>query len=128
VILYLDAMDAETGATWIVPGSHRLGPLPHALPKEAVSSRAREVAEKERYEGDGITFAFEPGDCLFFHARLLHRAGGNRGDRTRSNTIYNYVRKDNLDLKEPPSYVGTATPVVRGGRLYLPYRAQEEGR
>lgn len=124
VILYLDAMDRETGATWVVPGSHRLGPLPHALPREAVTSRAREVAEKERYEGQGVTFTFQPGDCLFFLARLIHRAGGNRGEQTRSNLIYNYVRKDNLDLKEPPRYVGTGTPVVRNGRPYFPYRTE----
>jgi hypothetical protein len=127
VILYLDAMDRETGATWVVPGSHRLGALPHVLPTEALSSRAREVAGKERYEGQGVTFQFQPGDCLFFLARLIHRAGGNRSGETRSNLIYNYVRKDNLDLKEPPRYVGAGTPVVRAGRLYLPFRG-EEGR
>jgi phytanoyl-CoA hydroxylase len=121
-VLYLDDMDADSGATWVVPRSHKLGPLAHVLPQEAVTSTAREVAEKEKYAAQGITFSFKAGDALFFLARLIHKAGANRSDRTRSNLIYNYVRKDNLDLKEVPRYIGTGVPVVRSGRLHLPYR------
>src|SRR5207245_7708947 len=62
VIVYLDDMDASSGATALVPGSHKLGPLPHTKPTEAVSSTHAAVADKRRYDSQGGTFDFKAGD------------------------------------------------------------------
>ncbi|HZP80081.1 MAG TPA: phytanoyl-CoA dioxygenase family protein [Chthonomonadaceae bacterium] len=120
VIFYLHDMDPDSGATWVIPGTHKLGPLPHTLPGEAVSSKAREVADKHLYAPQGISFEFKAGDALFFLARVIHKAGGNNSDTTRTNIIYNYVRKDNLDLGGVPRYIGTGIPVTRNGKVYVP--------
>ncbi len=120
VILFLDEMDGETGATWVVPGSHKLGPLPHLLPCETVTSRAKEVEHKEFYEPQGISFQFHPGDALIFLVRLVHKSGPNQSDSSRWSLAYNYVRHDTHDLGRPNRYTGAYLPITRRGRIYLP--------
>lgn len=122
VILYLDAMDAETGATRLVPGSHKLGALPHAIPAENVSSKHLEVVDKQLYEERGTNFSFAPGDALFFLARVVHKAGGNSSNQSRTGLIYNYTRKDTLDLGKKNRSICNGIPVVRNGRIHIPNR------
>ncbi|HZT41573.1 MAG TPA: phytanoyl-CoA dioxygenase family protein [Chthonomonadaceae bacterium] len=121
VILCLDDMDGQSGATWVVPGSHKYGPLPHVAPSETVSSKAREVADKERFHAPGHSFCFQAGDALIFLARLVHKSGPNATERSRLSLAYNYVRKDNLDLQNKHRYIGMGTPIVRNGRIYSPF-------
>jgi ectoine hydroxylase-related dioxygenase (phytanoyl-CoA dioxygenase family) len=123
VIVYLDDMDADSGATWVVPGSHKLGPLPHAIPAEDISSKHAEVVDKQQYDAQGVTFEFKAGDALFFLARVLHRAGGNKTNTSRTGLIYNYMRKDCLDLGNKNRSIANSIPVVRNGRLYVPWQA-----
>lgn len=120
VIVYLDDMDADSGATRVVLGSHKRGPLPHITPRESVSSKHREVENKRQYDAQGSNLAFQAGDALFFLARVLHKAGGNLTDTSRTGLIYNYTRKDTLDLGEKNRSIANSIPVTRGGRLYLP--------
>jgi ectoine hydroxylase-related dioxygenase (phytanoyl-CoA dioxygenase family) len=120
VVIYLDDMDADSGATCVVPGSHKFGTLPHVTPQEAFSSRHHEVEGKRRYEAQGITFDFKAGDALFFLARVIHKAGGNNTDVSRTGIIYNYARKDCLDLGQKNRSIANGIPVTRKGRLYLP--------
>jgi ectoine hydroxylase-related dioxygenase (phytanoyl-CoA dioxygenase family) len=123
VIVYLDPMDETSGATSVVPGSHKRGPLPHVTPEEDVSSKHLEVEDKQRYDAEGVTFRFEPGDALFFLARVLHKAGGNDTDTARTGLIYNYTRRDTLDLGQKNRSIANGIPVTRGGRIYLPSAA-----
>jgi ectoine hydroxylase-related dioxygenase (phytanoyl-CoA dioxygenase family) len=120
VIVYLDPMDTSSGATSVVPGSHKRGPLPHVTPAEDVSSKHLEVADKRQYDARGVTFRFEPGDALFFLARVLHKAGGNETNTARTGLIYNYARRDTLDLGEKNRSIANGIPVTRGGRIYTP--------
>lgn len=120
VIVYLDDMDRESGATGVVPGSHRLGPLPHRVPGEEVSSGHLEVVEKRNYDTMGVFPEFRAGDALFFLARLVHKAGANNTDRKRTGLIYNYVRHDCLDLGKKNRSIANSIPVTRGGRIYEP--------
>lgn len=120
VILPLDDMDGRSGATWVVPGTHRLGPLPHVLPQEGVSSAAREVADKHLYDAQGISFSFNAGDALIFLVRLIHKSGPNLSDTSRWSLAYNYTRRDTCDLKQINRYIGAYVPVVRKGQIYAP--------
>lgn len=120
VVIYLDDMDANSGATGVVPGSHKRGTLPHVTPAEDFSSKHLEVADKRVYDAQGLTFDFKAGDALFFLARTLHKAGGNTTDTSRTGIIYNYARKDCLDLGPKNRSIANGIPVVRNGRLYLP--------
>jgi len=128
VIVFLDDMDGQSGATWVVPGSHKLGPLAHVMPVESISSKAREVADKERFNAQGVSFAFNAGDALVFLVRLVHKSGPNHSDRSRLSLAYNYVRKDNLDLRNTNRYIGAAVPVVRNSRLYVSICPQSRGK
>jgi ectoine hydroxylase-related dioxygenase (phytanoyl-CoA dioxygenase family) len=121
VIVCLHAMDGQSGATWVVPGSHKLGPLAHVKPVEAISSNAREVADKARFDAQGLSFDLQPGDALVFLVRLVHKSGPNQSDMSRWSLAYNYVRKDNLDLGRINRYVGGGIPVVRNGQIYVPW-------
>jgi hypothetical protein len=89
-------------------------------PQEAFSSRHYEVAEKRRYDAQGVSFTFTAGDALFFLARVIHKAGGNNTDRSRTGIIYNYARRDCLDLGQKNRSIANGIPVTRSGRLYLP--------
>jgi hypothetical protein len=122
VILFLDDMGGQSGATWVVPGSHKLGPLPHRLPDESVSSAALEVADKHLYAPLGISFDFKAGDALIFLVRVIHKSGPNESDTSRWSLAYNYTRKDTLDLDKVNRFTGAYLPVVRNGRLYQPAR------
>ncbi len=121
VITYLDDMDGQSGVTGVVPGTHKLGPLPHVLPKEEYSSTAREVADKEQYDSQGLFQSVNAGDTLVFLGRLVHKSAPNFSTEDKLSIAYNYVRRDTFDLKEINRYIGAGTPVVRGGRLYRPF-------
>jgi len=121
VITYLDDMDGNSGVTGVVPGTHKLGPLPHVLPKEVYTSNAREVADKEQYEARAVYQEVKAGDTLVFLGRLVHKSAPNNSDTDRLSLAYNYVRKDTFDLGEINRYVGAGTPVVRDGKLYRPF-------
>jgi phytanoyl-CoA hydroxylase len=119
-IVYLDPMDGASGATWVVPGTHKLGALPHVLPAESLSSKALEVADKHLYAPHGVSFDFQPGDALIFLVRLVHKSGSNLTDRSRWSLAYNYTNKNTFDLAGLNSYVGGYLPIVRNGALYTP--------
>jgi len=120
VIVFLDDMNGESGATWVAPGTHTLGPLPHIAPKEDLTSSAREVADKQRYAPHGISFDFKPGDALIFLVRLIHKSGPNLSDTSRWSVALNYTCRDTLDLGRINHFVGAYLPIVRGCRLYVP--------
>jgi phytanoyl-CoA hydroxylase len=120
VIVFLDDMDGESGATWVVPGTHTLGPLPHVAPKEDLTSSAHEVADKQRYAARGVSFDFKAGDALIFLVRLIHKSGPNHSNTSRWSVALNYTRRDTLDLGKINRFVGAYLPIVRGGRLYVP--------
>ena len=64
VVFYLDALDAQSGALQVQPGSHRWrgwSPLPATL-------TSREWAQPT-----------VPGDGIVFHERLLHASAGGHG-------------------------------------------------
>ena len=120
VIIYLDDMDEKSGATRVVPGSHKQGTLPHKTPDEGMSSKHLEVENKRQYDSTGITFDFKAGDAMFFLARVLHKAGENSTNTSRTGLIYNYTRRDTLDLGEKNRSIANSVPVVRNGQIYRP--------
>jgi ectoine hydroxylase-related dioxygenase (phytanoyl-CoA dioxygenase family) len=63
----IDPFRVETGATTVLPASHRM----EAFPSEDV------VAQLE------TPVTAEPGSFIVFDAMLFHRAGANRSDRPR---------------------------------------------
>ncbi|WP_405690065.1 phytanoyl-CoA dioxygenase family protein [Streptomyces sp. NBC_01185] len=95
-LIYLDDMDAESGATLVWPGSHlRHEPVPPD--DEVVPVRTR------------------PGSVLFLHCLTAHRASSNTTDRHRSILIHEYKSARAVELTPNDAAFGDL-PLRRAGR------------
>jgi len=85
VWMALDPVDADNGSLTVVPGSHKEEVVQHgALDGVNAGAFAANGAEsQDSVEREGVTLELDPGDCVLFHSRLLHRTGGNHTDRHR---------------------------------------------
>ncbi|MFD9194950.1 phytanoyl-CoA dioxygenase family protein [Streptomyces phaeochromogenes] len=95
-LIYLDDMDAESGATLVCPGSHR-----HDRPTPD--------------EGEAVPVRARPGSVLFLHCLTLHRASGNTTDRHRSILINEYKSARTMEVT-PNDAAFADLPLRRGGR------------
>jgi phytanoyl-CoA hydroxylase len=93
VWLALGAEHEENGGLWLVPGSHAL-----TLERERFDQALflREDLESNLgLLGRRVPLRLERGDVLFFHCRLLHAAGRNRGGQTKYSAVFTYCSADN---------------------------------
>lgn len=95
----MERTDEENGCLWVIPGSHRLGLLPHG--------KVKNVEEHEPWtdETEGVDLSqevpviLEKGDILFFHELLIHSSTRNRSkDRWRRSYVCHYIRHDSVVL------------------------------
>ena len=89
----IDPFRAETGATTVIPGSHRM----EAFPSEEVAASL------------DTSVTAEPGSFIVFDSMLFHRAGLNRSDRPRRavNQVYSVpIIAQQISLVDalPPQY------------------------
>lgn len=81
-ILHLDDAPAAKGCLRVVPGSHRLGPLPHEgsfhLPMEQYPLESATVCEAEA------------GDVLFFNYLTIHGSGINESNEDRTTLLIQF--------------------------------------
>ena len=94
-----ERVDEENGCLRVIPGSHKLGLLPHGGVKNL------EEHEHWTHETEGIDLSreipvvMEKGDILFFHELLIHSSGKNRSkDRWRRSYVCHYIRHDSVVL------------------------------
>lgn len=76
----LDPVSEANGSLSVVPRSHRLDVRKHIV-KEGINFgalAAEDSEEDEAFREKAVTMNLDPGDCLLFNTRLLHRSGGNR--------------------------------------------------
>jgi len=97
----MEDADEENGCLWVIPGSHRIGLLPHGPVKN--------VAEHEAWtdEAEGIDLSQEipvvmkKGDILIFHNLLIHSSTRNRSaSRWRRSYVCHYIRHDSVIERE----------------------------
>ena len=90
-----ERIDEENGCLRVLPGTHKLGLLPHG--------KVKNVEEHEAWtdETEGVDLSkeipvvMEKGDILFFHELLIHSSGRNRSEnRWRRSYVCHYVRHD----------------------------------
>ncbi|PYI53572.1 phytanoyl-CoA dioxygenase family protein [Paenibacillus flagellatus] len=91
----LERIDEDNGCLRVVPGSHKLGLLPHG------AVRNKEEHEPWTDETEGVDLSreipvvMEKGDILFFHELLVHSSTRNRTkDRWRRSYVCHYIRHD----------------------------------
>jgi hypothetical protein len=100
----------ENGCIWVLPGSHKRGPLEH---KWSTSERSMDVPDVD--ESGAVPVEVEAGQVVIFNALLLHKSGAN----TSKNVRYAYVPQYHVPkVKEKATgkLTGDQFPVLRGGQ------------
>lgn len=90
-----ELVDEENGCLWVIPGTHKLGLLPHG----AVKNLEEHEHWTEETEGidtsNQIPVIMEKGDILFFSELLIHSSNKNRSqNRWRRSYVCHYIRED----------------------------------
>ncbi len=86
--VHLDDSDMENGCLCVIPGSHKLGPLPHV---------GSYYLDHHEYPLSKATpCPARAGDVLFFNYLTIHGSDINRSTRVRRNVLFQY--RDPADL------------------------------
>jgi hypothetical protein len=89
VLSYVVDTDLVNGALHVVPGSHRMGTLPHV---DTFSHLGLE--EKEWPWERALPITGQAGDSIFFHVRCIHGSRENHSGKPRPVFIHRYRRAD----------------------------------
>lgn len=89
VLNYVVPTNLENGALHVVPGSHRLGTLPHV---DTFSHLGLDDAQWP-WES-ALPICGEPGDAILFHYRCIHGSKQNHSTTARPVFIHRYRRPD----------------------------------
>ncbi len=101
----LTDVNMENGPLRVVPGSHRLGKLPHQFRSDFRNYHGvvKDIPEKSvKY------ITLQAGDGLIFHPLLLHASGANRSSEVRWTFITRYNSISNvpyLQSSDAPSHI-----------------------
>ena len=99
--VHLDDTDEENGCLYVVPGSHRQGPI-----EPTGESKNLDVPLE-----DGTPVPCAAGDVLFFNYLTIHGSGVNTSTRTRRNVLFQY-----RDPEDPPLVAGEVEEHVDWGQ------------
>jgi hypothetical protein len=114
----LSKMTSERGGLWVVPGSHRRGPLPHA-----------KVGNHMAYQGptDGaICIEAEPGDTVLFSSLLLHYTSPNVSQFDRWAYVVEYMSANHFDPFIPKPYFMVASSGKRNPQFVDRYAGSRD--
>lgn len=98
VWLALDDATEENGCIWAIPGSHRLGLIPHV-------ARELQVEESRIDMAKAVAVPVKPGGLLIFHSLVLHMSKKNLSAKNRCAIICDYDCSPNpcIDVRIKPS-------------------------
>ena len=77
----------ENGCMQFVPGTHRLGVVPHEQRKHYLEIREDHLQPRL---GDAVSIELDPGDVVLFHNLLFHSGLPNRSDQVRWSLDWRY--------------------------------------
>lgn len=97
----LEKTDEENGCLWVIPGSHKLGLLPHGAVKN-LAEHEHHTSETEDIDlTQEIPVIMEKGDILIFHNLLIHSSTLNRStDRWRRSYVCHYIQHNSTIERE----------------------------
>lgn len=88
-LTYVVDTDLVNGALYVMPGTHRLGVLPHVDTSSHLG-----LDERSWPWENAIPIIGKAGDSILFHVRTVHGSQTNRSDRPRPVFIHRYRRSD----------------------------------
>lgn len=93
--LAMEPCDDENGCLRVLPGSHKLGPLPHGKVKN-LAEHTDESTETEGVDlSREISAVMDAGDILLFHGLTVHSSTRNKTEnRFRRSYVCHYIRND----------------------------------
>ena len=99
VMVMLDDADTDNGCMWMVPGSHRLGLLPHEDEHGFFTGACQ---RRELWEAPDATVAVTPraGGISVHHALTLHGSPANASGRPRRGLVFSYRAADAQQLAD----------------------------
>ena len=83
VWIAIDDASEENGCVWAIPGSHKLGLIPHVKKELQVEESRIDLSE-------AIPVPVPAGGLLIFHSLVLHMSQKNESDKTRWAIICDY--------------------------------------
>ncbi len=87
----LDATTRENGCLWVIPGSHRLGPLPHSEPWIVGELQDMRIPDTAFDRSTETPILLAAGDASFHHSLLLHMSHPNRTATPRRGLAFHYM-------------------------------------
>jgi phytanoyl-CoA hydroxylase len=87
----LDDVTVENGCLWVVPGTHRLGPLPHSERWLVGDREDMRVPESEFDRSREVPITLSPGSCSFHHSLILHMSHPNKTQNSRRGLAFHYM-------------------------------------
>lgn len=94
----LSKMNNERGGLWLIPGSHKKGPLPH----ETVGNHVKYTGGTEK----AVCIEAEMGDVVLFSSFMLHYTSPNVSQHDRWAYVVEYMSLDHYDpFIKPPYFV-----------------------
>lgn len=86
----LSEVTRENGCLWVVPGSH-LGPIRDHSPDRRKQANSGYLEITDADFSSQVPVLLSPGDVLFFHSYLMHRAADNVASYRRIAVVYHYA-------------------------------------
>ena len=108
----LDDVTLENGCLWIIPGSHRHGPLDHSEPWQVGDRVDMRIPDTAFDRSKEQPILMKAGDCSFHHSLLLHSSGPNNTPYFRRGMATHYMTARSLwtgSADAKPTY-----PLLRG--------------
>ena len=87
----LDDVTLENGCLWVIPGSHRLGPLPHNEPWFVGDRQDMRIPTSAFDASHEVPIILPAGGCSLHHSLILHRSMPNHTDKSRRGLAYHFM-------------------------------------
>ena len=108
----MDDVTLENGCLWVVPGSHKGGPLAHSQPWIVGDREDKCVPDSAFDRSKEVSITMKAGSVSFHHSLLLHRSGPNNTQHRRRGLASHYMSARSRwtgPPEEMPEY-----PLMRG--------------
>lgn len=96
----MEYTNEENGCLYVIPGSHKLGLLPHGSVKNLKEHEAWTQETEGIDLSQEIPVVLNKGDILIFHSLLIHSSTRNRSTRWRRSYVCHYIRHDSQIERE----------------------------